>query len=161
MREGDVTMIDFKTMEDKLKNYGRILDKIKDLNKEMNEDLECMKEQENILRANIITDMPHGTDICNPTLQAVERLIDRYQKSIESKANRISELMDERELIEILINELTTEESDVIRWRYFNKCSWRRVALAVNYSKRQCENLKDSAINELVKEYNKRQKSTA
>ena len=147
-------MIDFKGMKKKLFAYSEISEKVRNLNRELNRYMEQMMQSENILRANVITDMPHSTDICNPTLEAVERIVDRYERQIRNIADRINTLLDEKDCIERLLETLTSEQRRIIELRYVLGYKWYRIPMHTHYSRSQCFNIHDEAVSLLVGKYN-------
>lgn len=108
-------------------------------------------EAERELKATVISDMPHSTDISNPTAQKAEKIIDHLAKQTAKIETNLERYFREKNRIDDLISLLGPRERVIIELRYFNKYEWWQVAHSVNYCKRQCYRYEKDAFEKMLK----------
>jgi len=142
-------------VESMLLEYTHIPEMVRKLNRELNDIIQNKNETYNTLQSSKITGMPHGTEVSNITLKAVEKLIDRYEVRVKSITEEINYLIDLKENIEKAIRILSLEERRIIELRFFNSYKWKRIQYIVKYSRSQCFDIHNKAINKLKVELEK------
>ena len=74
--------------------------------------------------------------------------IQQYKKEIEELQKVKVEILKE-------VARLTMKQKNVIFGYYFNKMKWEQVAEWTHYSERQCKNIRDGAVERLLKGFEK------
>ena len=120
------------TVQQALIEYPYIPQRVRDLNREIN-DIVCHKHDTSITAK--LTGMPGGGQISNPTLQAVEQIIDRIDVHVERIRDRINGLLDAKEMIDSRLDRLNIQERRVIEYRYFRCMNWPEIQESMRYSK--------------------------
>jgi DNA-directed RNA polymerase specialized sigma subunit len=124
-----------------LKNYAFILDRITDLQNEINELWKLRSEYEQgALKSNVMTGMPHGSGVSDPTYNIVQKTCDEYLADILQKSDELSKYKQQRKEIEELFKTLDLFEYKIITLRYVRKLNFYEVGREIHYSKqRVCE----------------------
>lgn len=119
-----------KAIEDILKQYPFIGDDIRREQGKLNEYIQLQQEARDTLKGQTLTDMPHMPDgnTSDPTADAVERVIDKYQDKINEQVAKINELIDRQKWLDKAYASLTPEERAVVCLLYNEQYSERRVA---------------------------------
>lgn len=107
-----------------LKRYLRLCHRIRQIEEEINDELEMGKS---------VSDndgMPHGTAISKPTENKVERI---ERKRMEYQRLMI-EALEERQKIFDLIIDIGGIESEVLKLRYIDGRKWEEICVLINYS---------------------------
>lgn len=144
-----------------LRSYPHIPENIQKLNAELNEIISGKNNTYNTLQAAKLSDMPKGERLSNPTYQAVEDIITRFESRIEKIRDDIIYWMDLKESIDKALVALELEEYRVIDLRYFKVYKWERIPHIINYSMRNTYNIHEKAINKISAELNNGQKKGA
>lgn len=132
-----------------LREYPDIPETIIKLNKELNDILQGKMLTYNTMKSSIITNMPHGKSVSNPTLEAVEKLIDTYESHAIKKTTMINEYIAIKENIDQAIQCLTIEEYRTIQLRYFNRHKWEKIPKIMKYSPEQCYRYHKQALDKI------------
>lgn len=119
-----------KAIEEILKQYPFIGDDIRREQGKLNEYIQLQQEARDTLKGQTLTDMPHMPDgnTSDPTADAVERVIDKYQDKINEQVAKINELIDRQKWLDKAFASLTPEERAVVCLLYNEQYSERRVA---------------------------------
>lgn len=119
-----------KAIDEILKQYPFIGDDIRREQATLNEYIQLQQEARDTLKGQTLTDIPHMPDgnTPDPTCDAVERVIDKYQDKINEQVAKINELMDRQKWLDKAFETLTPEERAVVYLLYDEQYSERRVA---------------------------------
>jgi len=119
-----------KAIEEILKQYPFIGDDIRREQGKLNEYIQLQQEARDTLKGQALTDMPHMPEgnTSDPTADAVERVIDKYQDKINEQVAKINELIDRQKWLDKAFETLTPEERAVVYLLYDEQYSERRVA---------------------------------
>jgi len=119
-----------KAIEDILKQYPFIGDDIRREQDKLNEYIQLQIDARDTLKGQALTDMPHMPEgnTSDPTADAVERVIDKYQDKINEQVAKINELIDRQKWLDKAFETLTPEERAVVYLLYDEQYSERRVA---------------------------------
>lgn len=137
-------------IENMLYIYDDIPEEVQKLNRELKDILENRKQTSDTLKATTISDMPHGSGTSDPTYEAVERAIERYEERIAEIIKRIDWLLDTKGYIEDKLKALNIEEMRVIELRYFRGYKMRRLPYIIHFSLQHCYRIHDEAINKMI-----------
>jgi len=107
----------YPEVERMLRKYRDSFYNIEDLHKERKAKEEARSEV-STLQANRITDMPHGTDVCNPVESLYIHEIERYDEEIAEIAEQIKELERLQKFVDIKLKQMGAVEQAIIRWKY-------------------------------------------
>jgi len=113
-----------------LKSYPFIGDDIRREQATLNEYIALQVEARDTLKGQALTDMPHMPDgnTSDPTADAIERVIDKYQDKINEQVAKINDLIDRQKWLDKAYASLTPEERAVVCLLYNEQYSERRVA---------------------------------
>lgn len=119
-----------KAIDEILKQYPFIGDDIRREQATLNEYIQLQIDARDTLKGQALTDMPHMPDgnTSDPTADAVERVIDKYQDKINEQVAKINELIDRQKWLDKALASLTPEERAVVCLLYNEQYSERRVA---------------------------------
>jgi RNA polymerase sigma factor (sigma-70 family) len=108
-------------IQDVLKQYPFIQDDMRDIQKEMYVWQEMQEDlRQRALKAQVYSDMPHSTDVGNPTLEKTIAIIDKYQENINECIRKLDELDKLKKWLDKAYTELPEQESRVLKM-YYNK----------------------------------------
>lgn len=121
--------------------------------REIEADLAELEEIKAAVRAQVITGMPRGSTVGDPTgtLAVKSASLEAYYRKLEAQE------LDRRLEIERMIANLEPLERRVIRLRYIEGKSWREVGRQLMYSEAQVRRFLDSALDKLVAEEMKKE----
>ena len=122
--------MDIKQM---LREYNTYTSRIQELNQRINDALNY-KIDCDALKAQRINGLPRGTGISDPTYEAVQKIIDKYDRNIREMAEEVNRLIDCKNAVDKALKTLTWTEYRLIELHYFCGMSWERVAVRVNYN---------------------------
>ena len=119
-----------KVIDELLKQYPFIGDDIRREQDKLNEYIQLQQEARDTLKGQTLADMPHMPEgnTSDPTADAVERVIDKYQDKINEQVAKINELIDRQKWLDKAFETLTPEERAVVYLLYDEQYSERRVA---------------------------------
>lgn len=143
------------TIEQMLIIYPDIPQEIMRLNKDLNDINNCKDETRDTLQAQVLTDMPRGTEITNPTLTATIQLIDKYSSHVQHIIDQINDYIDTKEMLDGIWIELDKDEKRVLELRYFDRIRWDWIPAKMHYSRAQCFNIHNDAIKKIKKHRNR------
>lgn len=146
----DIKQMDIKQMLEEYSTYG---DRIKELNQRINEALQY-KINCDTLKAQRLTGMPRATGISDPTYEAVQRIIDKYDEDIRKMAEEVNQLIDRKRAVEKALKALNRTEYRLVELRYFIGMRWEKVATEMNYSYMQCHRIHGQALEKMRKALN-------
>lgn len=135
------------TIQQALIEYPYISGRVRELNREINEILDIKHDTSVTAR---LTGMPSGGQISNPTLQAVEQIVDRLDVHIERIRDRITRLLDAKEMVDSRLCRLDIQERRVIEYRYFNNRNWPEIQEAMRYSRTTVFRIHGSALDKMA-----------
>lgn len=140
-----------------LYQYGAMQAEVKRIEKRINEAREIMEETCEPLRAFVAQQTPPGITnrTSDPTVSAVERLIDIYEKEIRRLSECLSKVMEDiREVDEVVISaDLTHDEYNIIQYYYFDGKRWDWISETMHYSERHCRRFRDAAVKKINAAY--------
>lgn len=94
--------------------------------------------------------LPHGKGgISKPVENMVANIPDYARKKIEGAQRRNKRLGDLETAIWRELDRLTFYEKAVVLWFYVNGETWEQISGRLNYSPRQCRNIRDKALDRL------------
>ena len=131
-----------------LKEYSTYSERISELNQRINDAL-AHKIDYDSLKAQRLDGQPHGTGISDPTYQAVEMIIDKWDMQIKEMADEVNRLIDNKSAIDKALKTLNWTEYRLIELRYIVGMTWEKVAVTMNYSWRRCMQLHGQALKKI------------
>lgn len=132
-----------------LLQYQYIPSQIARLNAELNDIIIMQKETHDNLKAMTISDMPHGTEVGNPTLRAVENIMYKYQERIIFIEEMVNKLVKTLEYVDYSFNCLEGSERKIIELLYFNSYNIGQVSSVMYLCKSRIYELQNSAIDKM------------
>ena len=94
-----------------------------------------------------IDGLPHGKGgVSKPVENMVANVPDYVRKKIEGKKRRNKRLEEVGAAIGQELDRLNFYEKAVILWFYLDGATWEQISGRLNYSPRQCRNLRDKAL---------------
>jgi len=114
-----------KVIDELLKQYPFIGDDIRREQDKLNEYIQLQQEARDTLKGQTLADMPHMPEgnTSDPTADAVERVIDKYQDKINEQVAKINELIDRQKWLDKAFAGLTEDERRIVYLRYNER--WR------------------------------------
>lgn len=114
-----------KVIDELLKSYPFIGNDIRREQGKLNEYISLQQEARDTLKGQALTDMPHMPDgnTSDPTCDAVERVIDKYQDKINEQIGKINDLIDRQKWLDKAYASLTEDERRIVCLRYNDR--WR------------------------------------
>lgn len=118
-----------KAIEDILKQYPFIGDDIRREQDKLNEYIQLQIDARDTLKGQALTDMPHMPEgnTSDPTADAVERVIDKYQDKINEQVAKINDLIDRQKWLDKAYAGLTEDERRIVYLRYNERWAARRI----------------------------------
>jgi DNA-directed RNA polymerase specialized sigma subunit len=112
-----------------LKQYPFIGDDIRREQDKLNEYIQLQIDARDTLKAQTLSDMPHMPDgnTSDPTADAVERVIDKYQDKINEQVAKINELIDRQKWLDKAYASLTEDERRIVCLRYNERWAARKI----------------------------------
>lgn len=109
-----------KVIDELLKSYPFIGNDIRREQDKLNEYISLQQEARDTLKGQALTDMPHMPEgnTSDPTCDAVERVIDKYQDKINEQVAKINELIDRQKWLDKAYTTLTEDERRILYLRY-------------------------------------------
>jgi DNA-directed RNA polymerase specialized sigma24 family protein len=128
-----------KAIDDILKQYPFIGDDIRREQGKLNEFISLQQEARDTLKGQALTDMPHMPDgnTSDPTADAVERVIDKYQDKIDEQVAKINELMDRQKWLDKAYASLTEDERRIVTLRYNERWAARKIMRRLGIMRRE------------------------
>ena len=106
------------------------------------------------LGAQNIDGLPHGKGgVSKPVENMVANVPDYVRKKIEGKKRRNKRLEEVGAAIGQELDRLNFYEKAVILWFYLDGATWEQISGRMNYSPRQCRNLRDKALDRLASRF--------
>lgn len=94
--------------------------------------------------------LPHGKGgVSKPVEKVVENIPEYVRKKIEGKERRNKRLEELGTAIGRELDRLTYYEKAVVLWFYVDGKTWEQISGRLNYSPRQCRNIRDKALDRL------------
>lgn len=81
----------------------------------------------------------------------VSKIIDEYEKHAEFYFSQIRNCNEKERKVLAALEKLDYPKYQIIVLRYMKRMKWEDIARQMNYSRRQCINIKDAALMELKK----------
>lgn len=116
--------------------------------------LEDLEQSYNPIAAMQYDGQPKGkNNISRPTENAALNIPDYVREDISYYRSKIDNLQKLK--VEILkeVSRLKLHQKNIIFGFYFNKLKWEQVAVRSHYSERQCKNIRDLAVENLVQKF--------
>ena len=128
--------------------YSDLPGTLRDIHNEiqaLKRDIEYMRQ----LTAVQCDGMPHGTGTSDPTARQAIEIADIYDKRIAELNGRVRTIMDNRRLVEQMLDALSRDERRVITARYIDNIRWDYIPGKVHISRMQCFRLKNRALQKM------------
>lgn len=93
--------------------------------------------------------MPRGTGTSDPTAKAAAEIVDLYDKRISELNGRVRTIMDNRRLVEQMLDMLSRDERRVITARYIDNIRWDYIPGRINISRAWCFKLEKRALKKI------------
>ena len=93
--------------------------------------------------------MPHGTGTSDPTARQAIEIADIYDKRIAELNGRVRTIMDNRRLVEQMLDILSRDERRVITARYIDNIRWDYIPGRINISRAWCFKLEKRALKKI------------
>lgn len=93
--------------------------------------------------------MPHGTGTSDPTARQAIEIADIYVKRIAELNGRVRTIMDNRRLVEQMLDILSRDERRVITARYIDNIRWDYIPGRINISRAWCFKLEKRALKKI------------
>jgi hypothetical protein len=77
--------------------------------------------------------------------------MDEVMKNVKNLRFEIENTQNKIKIVKIFMGYLVPVKFRIIHERYFCGLGWEQVAAKVNYSRKQCINIKDDALQDLLK----------
>lgn len=142
----------FKEMKGLLLNYSAVTEKIYGIEKE----IELAREEIRAIRESVgatLGGMPRGSAVSDPTYRKAQKIIDKFDKRVESLLEERERIMEGQQRLTDLLKQLDRDEYSVIKARYLEGTRWDYIPMKVYVSRAQCFNLHDRAIGKMIKAY--------
>lgn len=139
-----------KKIDEILEDYPYIAEEIQRLNKQLTEYVVSQEETRNTLKAQIITGMPHSSEVCSNVYNAVENVIMNFGKKIQKLADRVNELIDTKEMLDTIIAQLPAEEKRILYYKYDMRYPMKRICFEMKYSRGECYRILEEAKKKIV-----------
>lgn len=97
--------------------------------------------------------MPHGTGTSDPTARQAIEIADIYDKRIAELNGRVRTIMDNRRLVEQMLDILSRDERRVIIARYIDNIRWDYIPGRINISRTWCFKLKKRALKKICAKF--------
>lgn len=98
--------------------------------------------------------LPHGKGgVSKPVENMVANVPDYVRKKIEGKQRRNKRLDELGTAIGRELDRLNFYEKAVVTWFYLDGATWEQISGRLNYSPRQCRNIRDKALDRLGKRF--------
>jgi hypothetical protein len=103
------------------------------------------------VKATIVTGMPSTrSGKSDPTYRKAQKILDDYKAEICRIEARQRGLFEKKAYVRELVSILSPVERQLIELRYFIKYDWWMIASQMNYNKRHCYKVRDSAILKMI-----------
>ncbi len=131
-----------------LEYYPFIPEDIKKKQEQLKEQVYNKQDILDTLKAAMMTGMPHGTDVSNPTEKVVEIANDIYLERILYIEDEIRQLFKKQERVERYLDKLNKTEKAIIEMRLFKNRpdTWFAVARKIHYSRARCFEIFNEAL---------------
>lgn len=94
--------------------------------------------------------LPHGKGgVSKPVENMIANVPDYVRKKIKGKQRRNKRLEELRTAIGQELDRLNFYEKAVVLWFYVDGATWEQISGRLNYSPRQCRNIRDKALDRL------------
>lgn len=109
-----------KVIDELLKSYPFIGNDIRREQGKLNEYISLQQDARDTLKGQALTDMPHMPEgnTSDPTCDAVERVVDKYQDKINEQVAKINDLIDRQKWLDKAYASLTEDERRIVCLRY-------------------------------------------
>jgi DNA-directed RNA polymerase specialized sigma24 family protein len=137
-----------------LEDYPNFAKRIIKLNHEIHDLMRAFNENFIRIQSSSITGLPKSNKLPDPVTESVletEKLNTEYQNKIRQIANVIMATLDNKARIDAAMNTLDRNARDILELRYIKRLGWISIAEITCYSDRQCRNVKDKAVRQLIK----------
>lgn len=114
-----------------LYNYPKLNNWIRDYEADLDNIREQLDKHYSV-NASVISDMPRGTDTSDKTLDkviAIDKLKRIYIEQAYNVAKKISNLYEQKGLVEYVLPLLNPTEQFIVEYRYFKKFTWDDVTV--------------------------------
>lgn len=135
-----------------LKSYKYIMTEVRELNKKINEFIN-LKDYCTV-KATKLSHVPRS--ITNEIHSTVEDLVVRYDEQVYEYASEINRLLDDKKLVETLLNKLEPTEKRVIELRYilnperYVSDIWTWISIQANYSRDGALDVHSRAVKKMM-----------
>lgn len=148
-----------------LKDYPLIDETIDKLTERLNNTILRKQDTCDTLKAaKARPDASQHTEVGNTVLSAVARICDNFEEEIKDIEFQISKwLIIQRDVRHKVYepNVLTKEERRIIELSFFEEVNWKLIPQIMNYSKKQCYNIQNSALYKIGIKIDRKHNKTA
>ena len=135
-----------------IRAYSDLQGALRDIHNEiqaLKRDIEYMRQLTAVQRDG----MPHGTGTSDPTARQAIEIADIYDKRIAELNGRVRMIMDNRRLVEQMLDILSRDERRVITARYIDNIRWDYIPGKVHISRRNCFRLEEKALKKICAKF--------
>ncbi|MCX8129758.1 MAG: RinA family protein [Clostridia bacterium] len=161
-----------RSITDMLMEYATVNKEICRQNEALQVAVKAQLNADGGIKASIMTDMPHGSGVGNPTYEKTANLFEHLEEICielaelaETTKYEIRRLVDLKKDIDYAFMYLTYEERNIIKLRYIDypepKYTWDKVVSESYYCRSQCFEIHRRAIEKMEKVLNIGQNRTA
>ena len=111
-------------------------------------DMENMQMEINRIKKGVCNDRIEN----NIIVQEKNEIIDCYNTILEEKKEKLKNIIRNYKFVDDIINNIEYHQRKVIESRYKDKKHWGEVALEAHISLRQCFNIKNRVIKEILEQ---------
>ena len=132
--------------------YSDLPGTLRDINNEiqaLKRDIEYMRQ----LTAVQCDGMPHGTGTSDPTARQAIEIADIYDRRIAELNGRVRMIMDNRRLVDQMLDTLSRDERRVITARYIDNIRWDYIPGRINISRTWCFKLEKRALKKICAKF--------
>ena len=133
-----------------LLEYSTYSSRIQKLNGKINEALKHKINYDG-LKAQQIDGQPRRSGLSDPTYQAVEKIITKWDEEIYNMAVEVNELIENKRAVDRALKALPWDEHRVIELHYIIGLTLERVAAEMNYTYRHITRLHGWALEKIRK----------
>ena len=136
-----------------LLEYSNISERKRELQSKIKENESRKKETEDTLKSTYLKFVPKGSNIGDSVFNAVKLILDEFQTHLDYYYGQLRILNDCEKAMYEALKCLDKRENDVIYWRYIKGHKWEVVSVKTSYSRSQCFEIRDVALEKLVQNY--------
>ena len=135
-------------IEHLLIEYSHIPERRSELQSKVNDVIQRKRDAESMVNTATRTasQTSYYADFIGDT---VSKIIDEYEKHAEFYFSQIRNCNEKERMMLVALGKLDYPKYQIIVLRYMKLMKWEDIAIKINYSRRQCINIKNAALMEL------------